>query len=178
MPIIDIVAPEQAQGQVKENYSAFDQLGVVPAPFQMFSSTPNLQTIRLQNIGYFMQHPSLSPGLLALIRMLIAEELGYHYCVSLNRKILQMVGISDDDVLGAVLADPSKAPLDDKEKAMLIFVLGALKTPEAVEAADTAALRDLGWSDGDIVDAVAHGASMVADGIMFKAFHMGDGDSC
>jgi hypothetical protein len=57
-------------------------------------------------------------------------------------------------------------------------VLKAVKTPEEVTAEDTQKLRDLGWSDGDIIDATAHGAGMVADGIMFKAFKMDEGQSC
>lgn len=178
MPIINIVPPEKAEGQVKENYAFFDPLGMVPAPYQMYSPSPALQTARKGVMSHFLGHHSLSDGLLALIRMLVAEEMGYHYCVSFNRGLVRRFGITDDDRLGAVMADPASAPLGDKDKAMLLFVLKAIKTPEAVEQADVQTLRDLGWSDGDMVDAVAHGASMVADGIMFKAFKMDEGESC
>jgi len=178
MPLINIVPPDKAQGKVKENYAVFDQFGMVPTPFQMFSATPDLQALRLPVMKYFMGHPRLSPGLLAFIRMMVSEETGYHYCVSLNRNILQKLGIADDDQLAKVLADPSQAPLSEAEKALLAFVIKGVTTPDAVGEADVKALRELGWSDGDMVDAMSMGVDMVAAGIMFKAFKMGEGEAC
>jgi len=60
--------------------------------------------------------------------------------------------------------------LADKDKAMLLLVLKAVSTPEAVNAADLQKLRDLGWSDGDILDAVSHGARNKAADIIFNTF--------
>jgi alkylhydroperoxidase family enzyme len=176
--ILKLVPPEQAQGKVKEAYDMFAPLGMVPAPLQMYSPSPELISLRAKNIGYFRGHPNLSVGLLALIRMLVAEELKYYYCLSLNTGLLKTLGIADEDAAAKVLSDPASAPLNDKDKALLLFVLKAVKTPEEVTAEDTQKLRDLGWSDGDIIDATAHGAGMVADGIMFKAFKMDQGQSC
>lgn len=175
MPILKIVPPDQAEGQVKESYALFDQFGMVPAPFQMFSPSPGLLDLRGQTIGYMMARPQLGRGLMALIRMLVAEEMKYYYCISLNQEILKSVGIMDEDAAAKVLADPANAPLQEKDKALLLFVLKAVKTPEEVSAQDMQALRDLGWSDQDILEATAHGAGMVSDGILFKAFKMDDG---
>ncbi|BEQ13841.1 carboxymuconolactone decarboxylase family protein [Desulfoferula mesophila] len=178
MAIIKLVPPEQAQGQVKEAYDMFAPMGMIPAPMQMYSSSPAWMGVRTQLMGYYMQHPSLSAGLLALIRMLVAEELKYYYCISLNTGLLKTLGIADEDAAAKVLADPANPPLEAKDKAMLLFVLKAVKTPDEVCSEDTQKLRDLGWSDGDIIDATAHGASMVTDGILFKAFKMDEGQSC
>ena len=178
MPIIKVVPPEQAEGKVKEAYDVFAPMGMVPAPLQMYSPSPELISQRVENIGYYRGHPNLSMGLLALIRMLVAEEMKYYYCISMNNELLKSVGIMDEDAAAKVLADPASAPLSDKDKAMLLFVLKAVKTPDEVTAEDTQKLRDLGWSDGDIIDATSHGAGMVADGIMFKAFKMDEGQAC
>ncbi|MEW5911094.1 MAG: hypothetical protein AB1814_00935 [Thermodesulfobacteriota bacterium] len=178
MPLINVVPPDKAEGKVKEGYAIFKRLGMVPAPFQMYSSSPELVDLRRQTITYFMSHPTLSPPLLALIRMLVAEELKYYYCISLNREILKMAGIEDEDAAARILADPASAPLSDKDKAMLLFVLKAVKTPDAVTAEDVEGLRALGWSDRDILDATEHGAGMVRDGILFKAFQMDQAPAC
>ena len=66
--------------------------------------------------------------------------------------------------------DPSQASLEDKDKRLLLFVLKSIQTPEAVTQDDVDALRDLGWSDTDIFDAVAHGTNMIGASIMMKAF--------
>ena len=178
MPIIKIVPPEEAEGKVKEAYNIFAPMGMVPAPMQMYSSSPEWMGVRTQVMGYYMQHPNLSLGLMALIRMLVAEELQYYYCISLNRELLKTIGIMDEDAAAKVLADPASAPLGDKDKAMLLFVLKAVKTPDEVTAEDMQALRELGWSDRDIVDATVHGAGMVTDGILFKAFKMDEAPAC
>ncbi|MBU1276203.1 MAG: hypothetical protein KJ720_12575 [Proteobacteria bacterium] len=178
MPIIKVVPPAEAEGKVKQGYDLFAQMGMVPAPFQMYSASPELVGVRSQVLGYYMKHPSLNPGLLALIRMLVAEELKYYYCISLNRELLKAVGIMDEDAAAKVLADPAGAPLSGKDKAMLLFVLKAVKTPDEVAAEDMQKLRDLGWSDRDILDATVHGAGMVSDGILFKAFKMDEAPAC
>lgn len=179
MPLLHPVPVDQAQGQVKENYEMFTKtVGVVPMPFQMWSVSPPLQSLNKQIIGYYFKHPTLKPPLMAFIRMLVAEEMGYDYCVSFNSQVLKSVGVVGDDQLGAILADPSTAPLDEKDKAMLLFVLKVCKSPAAVEAADVDGLKALGWTEQDILEASAQGAGMVQGGILFKAFKMFEGQSC
>ncbi len=179
MPLLEVVAPDKAQGVVAENYAPFLKMaGMVPAPFQMMSASPALQSLVKGQIQYFMAHPTLNPALLAMIRLLVAEQNDYHYCVSLNTGILKQFGIADDDQVMAMMADPNKAPLSDKDRAMLGFVLKAVKTPQAIEAADVEALRALGWTDADILDATSHGVNMVSAGIMFKAFKMDEAEAC
>ncbi|MCB2188850.1 MAG: hypothetical protein KQJ78_20720 [Deltaproteobacteria bacterium] len=179
MPLLKTVPVEQAEGVVKEGYDLFmNRFGMVPAPFRMYSASPGLAGVRLATLRHYMTSDRLSPGLMALIRLVVAEELGYHYCISLNSEVLRSLGILNDDQVAQVLADPANAPLPDNEKAMLGFVLKVVKSPEAVKDADVAWLRELGWSDQDMLDAAAHGTMMVADGILFKAFKMDEGESC
>jgi len=178
MPIIKIVPPEEASGKVKEAYDVFEGMGMVPAPMQMYSVSPELAARKAGAISYFRAHPKLSPGLLALIRMLVAEELKYYYCISLNTKVLQSVGILDEDAAAKVLADPDSAPLNQADKALLRFVLKAIKTPDEVTAEDMQRLKDLGWSERDIFEATVQGTNMVADGILFKAFKMDEAPAC
>jgi len=60
--------------------------------------------------------------------------------------------------------------LEEPQKALLLFVLKAVKTPQSVTAEDIDALHKLGWSDQEIFDATYHGASMVGPSILYKAF--------
>ncbi len=62
--------------------------------------------------------------------------------------------------------------MDGKNKAMLLFVAKAIRSPETVTQEDVDALREVGWTDTDIFDAVFHGASMAGPSILFKAFKM------
>jgi uncharacterized protein YciW len=71
-----------------------------------------------------------------------------------------------------VEVDPSKSLLDEKEGAMLVFVIKAMKNPGTVTADDIQTLRNLGWNDSDMVDALSQGVSMIDHAIMMQAFQM------
>ena len=68
--------------------------------------------------------------------------------------------------------DPLKAPLENKEQAMLGFVMKAIKSPDAVEQQDMDQLHDMGWTDRDILDALVHATNMVGASILMKTFKM------
>jgi alkylhydroperoxidase family enzyme len=60
--------------------------------------------------------------------------------------------------------------LEAPQRALLLFVLKVVRAPEAVQAADVEALREMGWTDPDIFDAAFHGTSMISASRLFKAF--------
>ena len=85
--------------------------------------------------------------------------------------MLHMQGLTEDDI-DKMEKDPLQAPLDDKDRAMVAFVMKAIKTPDAVEKQDVDQLHDVGWTDSDIMDALAHGTNMIASSILMKTFKM------
>jgi uncharacterized peroxidase-related enzyme len=171
MSIVTTVAPEQASGKVAELYGKIRQvMGRVPNAFQMYSASPALMEQQWHQVEYFMQHPSLSPTLLAMIRMLVSQHNDCQYCVGFNESLLiNRVGLSPEQVAATKL-NPADAPLPEKDQAMLQFVLKATNTPKAIDKAGMDQLRAMGWSDGDILDAVYHGARNVGVDIVFNAF--------
>ena len=79
--------------------------------------------------------------------------------------------MTEDDIK-KIEKDPSQAPLEDNERVMLAFVMKAIKTPDAVTQEDVNQLHGMGWTDRDILDALAHGANMIASSILMKTFKM------
>jgi hypothetical protein len=175
MPLLNTVAPENAQGKVKEAYGIFEQLNIpVPLPLQMMSVSPDYLAIQSQMISYYMQHPVLSPSLLTHIRLLAAHEENYTYCIHLNQQILKnKMGISDEQI-AAVADDPNRTALDPEEKSLLLFVQKVLRDPASTCREDMENLRAQGWSDREIFDATLMGMHMLDMGMMFKAFKMGE----
>ncbi|GBL45540.1 hypothetical protein SFMTTN_1350 [Sulfuriferula multivorans] len=171
MPIIQTVASDQATGKVAEIYRQIEKaFGRVPNALQMSSSSPGMLEQQWQSIGYYMNHPTLGFPLLTMVRMLVSQENHCDYCVGFNAAMLiNQCGLTPEQV-ALTKQNPAQAPLADKDKAMLLLVLKAVSTPEAVNAVDLQKLRDLGWSDGDILDAVSHGARNKAADIIFNAF--------
>ena len=171
MPLINTMKPEDATGELLELYGKIKAMrGRVSNSAQIFSSSPELIKQQMSFLGYYLNHKSLSMPLLACIRTLISDKNNCQYCVDFNSSMLiNMLSWTPKDV-EAMRANPADAKLDDKEKAMLLFVLKAVRTPHSIEARDVQALRDIGYDDSDILDATNHGARMSAIDIIFDAF--------
>lgn len=172
MAIIKTVSPEEAQGEVKKVYDIMlEHMGMVPSPMQMASASPGIFNLQWESIKYYSEHPALSFPLLSTIRFLVAEHLNYAFCTDFNKGILMKQGLTDEDI-EELKQDPLKAPLEDNEKAILTFVMKAIASPDDVDQQDMDRLHDMGWTDRDILDALAHGTSMVSASILMKTFKM------
>ena len=172
MALIQTLEPEKAGGQAKEIYDFMEENAcIIPAPLQLASASPWLLDMYWQSIQHFSQHPNLGFGLLSSIRYLVAQQYDYAFCTGFNRKMLNMQGLTDEDIK-KMEKDPLQAPLDDKDRAMVAFVIKAIKTPDAVEKQNVDQLHDLGWMDSDIMDAMAHATNMIASSILMKTFKM------
>ena len=62
--------------------------------------------------------------------------------------------------------------LEEKDSAMLTFVVKAVKDPSSVKAEEIKKLKEMGWEDKDLVDALAHGANMIDHSIMMEVFQI------
>ncbi len=172
MALIKTVSPEQAEGQMKEAFDMFiENLGVVPRPLEMMSASPAIFNQQLQRIQYYTNHPTLSFALLSHIRYLVAHDLNYSFCMDFNKLILKKQGLEEDDIR-RIESDPTQSMLEEKEAAMLVFVVNAIKKPAADRAAEIKNLKALGWEDRDLMDALAHGVNMVDHSIMMQVFQI------
>ncbi|MBU1565968.1 MAG: hypothetical protein KJ630_10110 [Proteobacteria bacterium] len=172
MALITTVAPENAEGIVREGYEMFlKNVGAIPQPMQLLSVSPALFELQLKRIRYFGKHPKLSFALLAHIRYLAACTLDYAYCKDFNRHLLKKLG-NNDDTIHAMENDPGKSMLEAHESAMLVFVIRSMKKPGSITAADIAKLKEHGWNERDMVDALAQGVSMIDHAIMMQVFQI------
>jgi alkylhydroperoxidase family enzyme len=101
----------------------------------------------------------------------VAKHLSFAFCTGFNKNILKKQGLSDEDI-DEMTKDPLKSSLEDKEQAMLGFVMKAIKSPDSVEQQDMDQFHHLGWTDRDILDALVHGTNMVGSSILMKTFKM------
>ncbi len=172
MSLVSTVKPEEATGEIKKGYDILmDKIGIIPKPLEMSSISPFFFDGNLNTIKYFGTHPNLDFTLLVLIRMLCAESCNNGFCINLNSGFLKMQGLSDDEI-SQIIENPENAPIEEKDKAMLLFVINAVKRPEKNKKEDVEKLHDLGWSDADIYDAISTGVNMYNLNMMMKALQM------
>ena len=172
MALIQTVSAENAEGKAKEIYDTMQKtIGLIPAPMQLASASPWMMDMMWQSVQYFSQHPNLGFGLLSSIRYLVAREYDYAFCTGFNKNFLMMQGMSEEDI-EKIVDDPLQAPLEDRERDMLAFVMKAIRTPDSVDKDDLDHLREQGWTDTDILEALTHGTNMIGSSILMKAFKM------
>lgn len=177
MSLLQLTPPEKAEGKLSELYAVSEQFfGSVPNNVRMLGVSPAVLENQFDFAEYFFQHKTLSMPFLAMVRMLVSTASRSPYCQGLNSGMLRQLGITAEQIEEAKF-DPQKAPVNDKEKALLLFVLKATQDPHSVDAAQIDALKKLGWTERDIFDALAHGARSVATNILFDAFKVAQ-DSC
>lgn len=171
MSILQTVTPESATGEVAEIYAQIQNAwGHVPAAIQVFSATPFLLRHQWEYYGSVMQHPTLSMPLTACIRMLVSQAGHCDYCIDMNAGMLVNLAGWTPEQVAATRADFNDSPLSPAEKTLLGLVLKATRDSSRVSTRDLDAARAAGWSDGDILDAVNHGARMVAGDIVINGF--------
>ena len=171
MSMLQTVTPETATGEVAEIYAQIQQAwGQVPTAIQAYSANPFLLKQQWEYYGSIMQHPTLTMPLTTCIRMLVSQAGNCTYCIDMNAGMLiNMAGWTPDQV-AATRANYLDSPLSPQEKTLLGLVLKMTRDSTSITAADMQAARDAGWSDSDILDAVNHGARMVAGDIIINGF--------
>jgi len=171
--LTNIVLPENATGVVAQNYNRVKELlGYIPASCEVMSINPFIQTRSLDYIDTIITHETLSGKLFAMIRMLVSNESDCKYCVDFNEAMLMNAFGVTQEQINNMKKDPSLAPLDEKEKALLLFVLKSTKDSLSTTPEDVALLKEKGCSELEIYDATYHGANMVAGDIMINSLRI------
>ena len=171
MPLIQTIAPEEATGELAKLYTIIETMrGSVGNNAKMFSVSPELLRQQMDFIKFYMNHPTLSLPLLAAIRIMVSSGEECQFCIDYNTGMLiNLAGWTFDQVT-AMRNDPNAANLPEREIAMLNLAIKAIRNAHGVSANDLDTLREMGWSDSDILDAVNHATRMLATDIIFNTF--------
>jgi alkylhydroperoxidase family enzyme len=171
MPLIQTIAPEEATGELAQLYKIIEAMrGTVGNNAQLFSISPGLLRQQMDFIKFYMNHPTLSMPLLAAIRIMVSSGEECQFCIDYNTGMLiNMAGWSFEQVT-EMRKDPKSANLPEREIAMLLLAIKAVHNARAVNANDLDTLREMGWSDSDLLDAVNHATRMLATDIIFNTF--------
>jgi len=171
MSLITTTLPQQAEGKIAEIYQEIEsKFGFIPNAIQLGSINPNHMARHWQGIQETIAHETLSAKLFTLIRLLVSETMHCEYCVGLNAGILmQTYGMSAEEI-AQVKHSAKQAPLDERELALLEFVIKGVGDSNSITAEDIEGLKQHGCSEREIFDALAQGASQVAGDIILNAF--------
>jgi len=80
---------------------------------------------------------------MAMTRYLVSPEANCTFCIDMNEGFLANMGI-DLEQVRAARNHPELAPVDNKEKALMLLALKSVEAPEEVSLSDIQSVRDLG----------------------------------
>jgi len=104
---------------------------------------------------YLLDETTLSYDTKEAIALLVSKENGCKMCVDVHKGIAKMLGLSDEKI-EKILEGVDAMNVDAKEKALLNFCLrAAQKDSYKILKEEIDAIRDLGYSDAQILEAVA-----------------------
>ena len=167
--LLKTFGPGKASPDVEKVYNSFlENVGAIPPPFLIYSASPAIQSIQAQLITYFREGSGLSPLLTALIRYLTAVMLDLEPCIEFNTRVLTAHGLTEEQIEG-VRVNPATAPIGEKDGWMLAYVIKSVQSPESDLEGHVNKLREMGWTDIDVFDALYIACMMVGMERMMKA---------
>jgi len=104
---------------------------------------------------YLLDETLLSYEIKEAIALLISNENGCKMCVDVHKSIAKMLGLSEEKI-EEILGGVASMNVDDKEKALLNFCIKASgKENYKILKEEIDGLKQMGWSDLQLVEAVA-----------------------
>lgn len=145
------------------------KLGEVPPHWELFATiSPTRFKMFLDEINYLTTHPNINPDFFAFIRFYIAAQNGFGYCEKFNEALLLSRGYTSEALHS--LKTTKKLPLDEEYQALFNATMSAVEAPENFSVETIEELKNIGWSDADIYDAVDHGAFLFKFSKILRAY--------
>ncbi|SRR5229473_6467130 len=155
MPFLPVLPDEQASAEVKKIYNSVSgSWGFVPNYFLALGH--DVQLLQDQ-VNLFTNAMNTERGLPKMIKEQIATVVSAvnmsSYCLPVHLEILGRMGL-DKSLSRRLSIDYKSAPLDPKLMELLKFCEKLTTTPADMRRADIEKLRELGWNDAAVFDAV------------------------
>jgi len=154
MSHIDPLDPQQACGETadifQEMVSAF---GKVPNLFRTAAHYPPLLRANWSMVKAMMIDGGLSRKVKETIAVLVSKDNGCDYCVGAHSAALSSIGLSREAISG-VMEDLDGGDFTAREKALIGIARKANLAPMRIGEEQFQALRTLGATDAEIVEAL------------------------
>lgn len=172
MSYLKTISQAEAEGKVAAIYERFSEVfGNVPNVVKMWSASPHFLYQQADYLKYYNEHPNLDPVFFTYIRLLVSVQEKGEYCIRLNTALLLHFGINIDEIK-ASCENINNVAMEPERKELLLFALKVTREPENVSKNEIERLREFGWEDYEIFDAVLHASNHASYTKLVKAFNI------
>ena len=152
MKKIKAISPESAPEAAKATMEMVKKkLGRVPTMYQVMANSTSVLEAYVKFNGA-LSSGTLGSKMAELIALATAESNACSYCLSAHSFFGARVGLSEEQMIDG----RAFYSQDEKVNAGLLFAKKILETPREISSDDIKPLRNVGYSDGDILEIVAN----------------------
>ncbi len=151
-----LTVPEyEATGVVKEIYEDIkSHFGIVPNVVKATSLWPELLEVQQKFFLTVMLHNTALPrDVKEMVAVVVSKINSCQYCVGAHLNFLKTAGVPNEKAEG-ILTDYRQAKLENKEIALLEFSEKITRHAYNITQNDINMLKELGWSEREILEAV------------------------
>jgi uncharacterized peroxidase-related enzyme len=171
MSLLKLPTEENVNDEVKEIFDEMKRtIGIVPNGMKLWSVNPRALKAQWSGMKSILSKNKEDQKLYTIIRYLASNENNCTYCIGLNGSMLINFYGMTEDALVAMQKDPSLAPLDKKNRALLVFAMKSIKDADSVNADDIETLKQLGISEMEMFNIVLAASHMFVVNTLFKTF--------
>jgi hypothetical protein len=162
---------QEQKVELKEVHLKIKKLfGTVPPNFELIGNIDvSILKDFLSYIFKLMNHKTINSDYFAFLRLFIANQEDFKYCIGFNTKLLQSRNHKMKVIDNAKL-DLSKIPFNEKHKLLAIKSIKAIFDSKNFNQNDFNELYKIGWSDKDIFDSIEHTGFMLRNGRILTAY--------
>jgi uncharacterized peroxidase-related enzyme len=156
MAYITVIEPDDASPALKDAYARVGAArGRVANVLKVHSVNPMAMTTHVSLYKHLLfGNSGLSRIERETIAVAVSAANSCAYCVDHHAAALRTAG-GDPAMVAALSESPEQVALDARSRALVDFAIKLTRAPGTMSAADTDALRAVGFSDSDIHDANA-----------------------
>jgi len=162
---------QEQSAELKEITLKIEKLfGNVPPNFELLGNIDvNILKDFLTYVFKLMNHKTINPDYFGFLRLFIANQESFNYCIGFNTKLLQNRNY-DLEVINSSKSDLKQIPFDDKHKVLALKSIKAIFDSKNFNQNDFKELYNVGWSDKDIFNSIEHAGFMLRNGRILTAY--------
>ncbi len=148
-----------------------NKFGSVPPHFELLATVnPKRFELFIQEILYLSSHQNIHPDFFSFLRLNIATKEAFNYCIMFNSKLLLSKNYSKE-ILRLIKDDIKNIPLDSRHISLAKAAMKAIYSAGDFNYNDIQELKELGWTDADIYDAIDHTAFLFKNAKIIRAYN-------
>ncbi len=153
---IDPPEPKTSRKTAEMYRNAEDTYGYLPNMYRAFGHRP--EVMESWSALLVSLRGNIEPRRYELVTLAAARELRSSYCMLAHSAVLAREGVSGEE-LTAIVSNAEDAPLDEQERAIMIFASKVVHDATSITQADMDALKTHALTDAEIFDIVAAAAA-------------------